>query len=62
VLKRLRWTPLRSRQYPNTARGGWRVSLEFERIDARPPVGLRAFLRHGDNALSATWPYAIAPE
>jgi glucans biosynthesis protein len=53
---------LRAHAYPNEGRGGWRVSLEFERIDKSQPVELRAYLRHGDTALSETWSYALAPE
>ena len=33
---------LRANAYPNPERGGWRVSLDFERIDAAQPVELRA--------------------
>lgn len=52
---------LRAIAYPNTARGGWRVSLAFERIDPRRPVELRTFLRSGQRTLSETWSYALAP-
>ncbi len=47
---------------PNTVRGGWRVTLDFERIDPRQPVELRAFLRRDGKAISETWSYAIAAE
>ncbi len=40
----------------------WRVTLEFERIDAAQPVELRAFLRSGTRTLSETWSHARAPE
>ncbi len=53
---------LRAHAFPNLGRGGWRVSLEFERIDKAQPVELRAYLRQGENALSETWSYALAPE
>jgi len=53
---------LRARAQPNAARGGWRVTLDFERIDPKRPVELRAYLRRDDQALSETWTYAIAPE
>ncbi len=53
---------LRAHAYPNPERGGWRMSLEFERVDKAQPVELRAFLRRGDAALSETWSYALAPE
>ena len=53
---------LKAIAYPNPARGGWRVSLSFERIDPRRSVELRAFLRAGERTLSETWSYAMAPE
>jgi glucan biosynthesis protein len=53
---------LRAYAYPNTERGGWRVSLEFDRIDDRQPVELRLQLRLADKLLSETWAYALAPE
>ena len=40
----------------------WRVTLEYERIDASLPVELRAFLRSGSRTLSETWSHASAPE
>ena len=40
----------------------WRVTLDFERIDASQPVELRAFLRSGSRTLSETWSHAGAPE
>jgi glucans biosynthesis protein len=48
--------------YPNAQRGGWRVSLDFERIDKARPVELRLFLRRGAQTLSETWTYALSPE
>lgn len=53
---------LRAIAYPNPARGGWRVTLDFERQDAGQPVELRVFLRRGEQTLSETWSYALAPE
>jgi len=53
---------LRAHAYPNAERGGWRVNLDFERIDARQPVELRLQLRLAGNVLSETWAYALAPE
>jgi periplasmic glucans biosynthesis protein len=53
---------LRAIAQPNPVRGGWRVTLDAERIDARRPVELRAFLRSGGRTLSETWAYALAPE
>lgn len=53
---------LRAIAYPNPERGGWRVTLDFERLDAREPVELRLQLRLAGNVLSETWSYALAPD
>jgi glucans biosynthesis protein len=53
---------LRTIAYPNTASQGWRVMLEFERIDPRQAAELRVFLRSGARVLSETWSHALAPE
>jgi glucans biosynthesis protein len=53
---------LRAHAYPNPGRSGWRVNLDFERIDPRQPVELRLQLRLAGNVLSETWAYALAPE
>ena len=53
---------LRANAFPNTATQGWRVTLDFERIDPKQPVELRAFLRSGSRTLSETWSHAAAPE
>jgi glucan biosynthesis protein len=53
---------LRAIAYPNTDRGGWRVSVEFDRIDVGRPVELRLQLQLAGNPLSETWAYALAPE
>ena len=53
---------LRAIAHRNAVTGGWRVTLDFERIDARQPVELRAFLRGGERTLSETWSYTLAPE
>ena len=53
---------LRAIAYPTPARGGWRVSLDFDRVDAAQAVELRAHLRLAGNVLSETWSYALAPE
>jgi glucans biosynthesis protein len=53
---------LRARAYPNPGRGGWRMTLDFQRRDASRPVELRAFLRMGTKVLSETWSYALPPE
>lgn len=53
---------LRTILQPNSVRGGWRMTLDFERINPRLPVELRAFLRRDGKALSETWSYAIAAE
>jgi glucans biosynthesis protein len=48
--------------YPNPARGGWRATVEFDRLDAKKPVELRVFLRQGTATLSETLSYAMAPD
>ena len=53
---------LRAIAYPNAVLGGWRVTLDFERTDARRPAELRVFLRRDGHAVSETWSYALAPE
>ena len=53
---------LRANAYRHTERGGWRVSLDFERIDARQPVELRLQLQLAGKLLTETWAYALAPE
>jgi glucans biosynthesis protein len=47
---------------PNPAVSGWRVTLDYERVNPKQPVELRAFLRAGSRTLSETWSYALAPE
>ncbi|HTP74516.1 MAG TPA: glucan biosynthesis protein G [Burkholderiaceae bacterium] len=53
---------LRVISHRNPVTGGWRVTLDFRRVDARQPVELRAFLRAGGRVLSETWSYALAPD
>jgi glucans biosynthesis protein len=53
---------LRAQAYPNPVSGGWRMTLDFRRRDAKRPVELRAFLRQGQQVLSETWSYALPPE
>ncbi|MBC5782313.1 glucan biosynthesis protein G [Ramlibacter sp. USB13] len=53
---------LRATAYPNPALGGWRVTLDFERLDPRQATELRVFLRSGARVLSETWSHALAPE
>ncbi len=53
---------LRAIAYPNPPLPGWRVSLDFERIDPRRAAELRVFLRRGSRVLSETWSHALAPE
>lgn len=53
---------LQARAYPNAARGGWRMNIEYERIDTAQPVELRAQLKLAGHVLSETWSYALAPE
>ncbi|MFC3149200.1 glucan biosynthesis protein [Piscinibacterium candidicorallinum] len=52
--------------YPNPVRGGWRSTLEFERLDASQPVELRLYLQAAagaaTHALSETWSYVLPPQ
>ncbi len=48
--------------YPSPVRGGWRSTLEFERLDASQPVELRLYLQAGTHALSETWSYVLPPQ
>ena len=47
--------------YPNPATGGWRMSLRIQRIDPAQPVEIRAYLRHGADAISETWSHLLLP-
>ncbi|MCU0968745.1 MAG: glucan biosynthesis protein G [Rubrivivax sp.] len=42
--------------------GGWRMQLRVQRIDAAAPLELRAFLRHGAQALTETWTPLLPPQ
>jgi periplasmic glucans biosynthesis protein len=53
---------IRVNAYPNAGRGGWRATVEFDRLDPKQAVELRVFLRQGANTLSETWSYAMAPD
>ena len=53
---------LRVIAHRNTVAGGWRVTVDFKRLDAKQPVELRAFLRAGARTLSETWSYALAAD
>ena len=53
---------VRVNAYPNAGRGGWRTTVEFDRLDPKQAVELRVFLRQGANTLSETWSYALAPD
>jgi periplasmic glucans biosynthesis protein len=52
---------VRVHTYPNPVRGGWRTTVEFDWLDVKQGVDLRAFLQIGANTLSETWSYALAP-
>jgi periplasmic glucans biosynthesis protein len=52
---------IRVHAYPNPVRGGWRATVEFDRLDPKQAVELRIFLRQGANTLSETWSYALPP-
>jgi glucans biosynthesis protein len=53
---------LRAIAQPNPVLPGWRVTLDYERVDARQPVELRVFLRRGATTLSETWSHALPPQ
>ena len=53
---------LRVVSHRNNVTGGWRVTVDFKRVDAKQPVELRAFLRAGSRTLSETWTYALPAE
>lgn len=53
---------LRAIAQPNAATGGWRVTVDFQRLDPRQAVELRAFLKAGERTLSETWAFALPPE
>ncbi len=50
------------RPYRNEVTGGFRLRLRVRQIDEKKPLELRAFLRHGDTTLSATWSYVVPAE
>ncbi|MBL8346452.1 MAG: glucan biosynthesis protein G [Rubrivivax sp.] len=53
---------LRAIAQPNAVTGGWRVTIDFQRIDPKQAVELRAYLQAGVRTLSETWAYAMPPE
>ena len=53
---------LRANAYPHPALPGWRVTLDFERVDPRQAAEVRVFLRSGSRVLSETWSHALAPQ
>ena len=46
---------------PNTATGGWRVTVRLKRVDDDKPVELRGYLRSRGTGLSETWSYLLPP-
>jgi glucans biosynthesis protein len=44
---------------PNTVTGGWR--LVFQVRPRSDPLEIRAFLRRGEDVLTETWSYLLAP-
>ena len=42
--------------------GGWRMLLRVQRRDPTQPVELRAYLRHGTDALTETWTALLPPD
>jgi periplasmic glucans biosynthesis protein len=47
--------------YHNDVTGGYRLALQFKRVDEKKPVEIRAYLRNGTNVLSETWSYVLPP-
>jgi len=47
--------------YRNDITGGYRLALQFKRLDEKKPVEIRAYLRSGTNVLSETWSYVLPP-
>jgi len=41
--------------YRNPANGDWRMTVRVNRLQSSQPVELRAFLQHGNRALTETW-------
>jgi glucans biosynthesis protein len=50
---------LETNGWRNEVTGGWRTTVRMRRVDEAKPVELRAFLRHGGNAISETWSYVL---
>lgn len=48
--------------YRVPANGAWRMSLRVQRIDAKQPIELRAFLQQSTHALTETWTSIIQPD
>jgi len=48
--------------YRNPVNGSWRMTLRADRPQTTQPLELRAFLRHGDNALTETWTSILPSE
>jgi periplasmic glucans biosynthesis protein len=53
---------VRVNAYPHPVSGGWRATIEFDRLDARQPVELRLALTQSGRPVSETWAYALAPQ
>jgi periplasmic glucans biosynthesis protein len=47
--------------HPEAGPGGWRMAVRVQRVDPARPLELRAFLRHGERALTETWT-ALVPQ
>ena len=46
---------------PNTATGGWRVTVRLKRVDDDKPIELRGYLRSRGTGISETWSYLLPP-
>lgn len=51
-----------SNAYRNERTGHWRMTLVVRRLDPAQPIELRAYLRHGADALTETWTQLLLPE
>ncbi|MDQ9171409.1 glucan biosynthesis protein G [Oxalobacteraceae bacterium R-40] len=46
----------------NMMTGGWRMTVQLRKVDAKKPVELRGFLKHDNETISETWSYILPPE
>ncbi|MGV3740731.1 MAG: glucan biosynthesis protein G [Burkholderiaceae bacterium] len=46
----------------NMMTGGWRMTVQLRKLDAKKPVELRGFLKHDNETISETWSYILPAE